>query len=439
MHRKTTLFIALLASLSTLPAASQQGKKPPTNLYIDVLTHNMAGMPDMGGMMGGMLGGMMARRMGGADASRPVYPTTRTGGMSGQYLDMALHNALKPGVQADDDIPDGLRLGRSLTLVPIGRDAASPERPSRDRQEPGQVPDVEITIREYWGCGAEVRPGQPKVTTIKVRGGSFDPRQGPAGMRNIGVQMTGSVSRNLSVPDHDIDLKPGYVYWPNREFGHRVPDGASIAGEHRITGDGIPASMRFQVRDSADFMPKLALRTQGEPTAAVYVGWAPVAHAQAYFLSGMHMNMKSEKSYEMTLWSSAEIPGAGGELHTYLPDSYVTKWLKQKVLLAPTATSCVIPRGIFASPGGAQGGMMPGMLMATAYGPESWITYPPKPADSRKPWNPEWSVRLRARSTATAILGLNFGGDEGPQRGNEPQRPQRRPGMGDVLRGILGG
>ncbi len=73
MQRRQALFLAVAATLIALPAASQQGKTPPTNLYIDVLTHNMAGMPDMGGMMGG-LGGFMARRMGGLNPANPFTP-----------------------------------------------------------------------------------------------------------------------------------------------------------------------------------------------------------------------------------------------------------------------------------------------------------------------------------------------------------------------------
>ena len=112
MQRRHLLAIALATALVALPASSQKAKNPPTNLYIDVLTHNMAGMPDMGGMMGG-IGGFMARRMGGAESSKPTYPTARVGGMTGQYLDMALHNELKPGIEATDLIPGGLNLGKS--------------------------------------------------------------------------------------------------------------------------------------------------------------------------------------------------------------------------------------------------------------------------------------------------------------------------------------
>ncbi len=438
MQRRHLLCIALTAALVALPAASQKAKNSPTNLYIDVLTHNMAGMPDMGGMMGG-LGGFMARRMGG-DAGKPTYPTARVGGMTGQYLDIALHNALKPGIEAQDLIPGGLSLGKSLTLIPI-----EPSTPTKGDTPPGKIPDVEIKITEYWGCGAAVRAGQPKVATFKIKGGNktIDPKNPMGGMQGVDFQSTGSLSKGQYVPDRDIDLKPGWVYWPNRKHGKQVPSGARLAGEHKITGDGIPASMQFQVEQSADFMPKLALRTQGEATAAVGLSWPSVDRARAYFISGMHMQMLGENSYALTIWSSADVPGAGQELHAYLSGSYIDKWLKQKILLPSSATSCTIPKGIFAGASNMQGGqqgVMPGMLMMTAYGPESWITYPPKPADPKQPWNPEWSVRFRAKSTATAMLGMDFGNMQQMEDSEDgQQQPKKKPGMKGLLKGILGG
>lgn len=435
--RRPAPLLALATTLLALPAASQQGKLPPNNLYIDVATHNMAGMPDMGGMLGG-LGGFMAKRMGGAETGNPTYPTARgTGGMTGQYLDIALHNALKPGAEAQDLIPDGLDLGKSLTLIPI-----EPSKSTEGSTQPGKIPDIEVKITEYWGCGAAVRPGQPKVATFKLKGGNkaIDPKNPMSGMQGVDFQSTGSLSKGLYVPDRDIDLKPGWVYWPNRKHGKQVPSGARLAGEHRITGDGVPASMQFQVEQSADFMPKLALRTQGEATDAVGLSWPSVDRARAYFISGMHMQVLGENAYALTVWSSAEGPGAGNALHAYLSGSYLDKWLKQKILLPASATTCTIPKGIFAGPSSMEGGQMtmPGMLMMTAYGPESWITYPPKPADPKQPWNPEWSVRLRAKSTATAMLGLDFDGMQQMEEGNDAQQPQNKPSVKGLLKGLLG-
>jgi hypothetical protein len=439
MQRRHLLCIALTTALVALPAASQKAKNPPTNLYIDVLTHNMAGMPDMGGMMGG-LGGFMAKRMGGGAENRFTYPTARVGGMTGQYLDMALRNDLKPGVEAQDLIPAGLKLGKSLVLI-----EPEPSTPTKGSTPAGKIPDVEVKISEYWGCGAAVRPGQPKVATFKIKGGgrTVDPKNPMGGMQGVDFQSTGSLSKGQYVPDRDIDLKQGWVYWPNRKSGKQVPSGARLAGDHKITGDGIPASMQFQVEQSADFMPKLMLRSQGEPTAAVGLSWPSVDRAKAYFITGMHMQVLSENSYALTIWSSADVPGAGQELHAYLSGSYIDKWLKQKILLPASATSCTVPKGIFAGSSNMQGqqGVMPGMLMMTAYGPESWITYPPKPADPKQPWNPEWSVRFRAKSTATAMLGMDFGNMQQMEEGEEGQQQQqkKKPGMKGLLKGILGG
>ena len=110
------------------------------------------------------------------------------------------------------------------------------------------------------------------------------------------------------------------------------------------------------------------------------------------------------------------------------------------VLLPASATSCTIPKGIFAGEASNQV-PTPVMLMMTAYGPESWITYLPKPADPKQPWNPEWSVRLRAKSSAIAMLGLDFGDmqqmDDG--EGQQQQQQQEKPSMKGLLKGILGG
>ena len=139
------------------------------------------------------------------------------------------------------------------------------------------------------------------------------------------------------------------------------------------------------------------------------------------------------------MWSSAEVAGASSELLNYLTGSYIDKWLKQKVLLPSTSTSCTVPKGIFAGSGGGGGGEMGGMGMLTmiAYGPETNIVYPPKPADPKQPWNPEWNVRVRTKSTAFAMLGLDMGDMQ--EDDGEGQQQQKKPSMKGLLKGILGG
>ena len=111
-------------------------------------------------------------------------------------------------------------------------------------------------------------------------------------------------------------------------------------------------------------------------------------------------------------------------------------------LLAPSQTECAIPKGIFASTaqGGAQGGMA--ALNMIAYGPETNITWPPRPADPKQPWDPEWNVRVRTKSTSMAMLGVDFSGMGGmqsmPQDDAGEQAPQQEEGKGKkLLKGLL--
>lgn len=89
--------------LLVLPASSAQQAGPPTQVWIDVATHQMAGMPDMGA-----LGGLASRMMAGVSAGQLQYPDTRFPTGSGKFLDVALHNRLNPGAPAEQAVPAGL-------------------------------------------------------------------------------------------------------------------------------------------------------------------------------------------------------------------------------------------------------------------------------------------------------------------------------------------
>ena len=308
-------------------------------------------------------------------------------GTPGQYLDVALYNKLKPGMEAQLAIPEGLKLGKSLRLVP----PPPPETASHPRGgATPKVPDVEITILEYWGCGDKVRAGQPNTFKLKMAGGA--------------MQTSGSMSPGKFVPDRDVDATPAYAVWPNKKDGRRVPNGALLAGSHRLTGNGVPESLKFDLGRSAEFMPKIALSTQGQATDAIAVNWQTVERARAYFLNALAMQGQDT----MVLWSSAESAGAGHGLQQYLTGSHIDRWLKEKVLLPPSPTTCTSPKGIFAAPNGSdpESGMVGmSMLSMIAYGPETHVVWPPKPADPEelKNWNPEWNVRIRTKSTAGAM------------------------------------
>ena len=406
------LCLALAATvLVALPASSAPPAGPPTQVWIDVATHSMAGMPDLG-IMGGLAGRMM-----GGNQGPQGYPQSRNLPSNiGKVLDIAMHNSLRPGMPAEQFVPAGLAVGKSLPLLPPLPGSRSDER------TPGQVKDVEVTIRQYWGCGAAIGPGQPKVMTLKIKNGA--------------LQSSGSVAPGLFVPDRDIDANPNYAVWPNPKNSKRVPDRSSMAGQHRIVGDGVPASLQFELDRNADFMPKIALDSQGELADSIHLQWQPVDRARGYFLHAM--GMQDERN--IVVWCSADVAGAGMELINYLPGSNLEKWLNQKVLLAPSTTRCAVPQGIFKPTGtSAAQGTGAASLSMVAYGPETNITWPERPADPKQPWKPEWNVRVRTKATTMAMLGMDMSGMvEGMPAGDEGQPPKEEEGVGKkLLKGLL--
>jgi len=402
------LFLALATVIAAAPAASAPTSGPPTQVWIDVATHSMAGMPDLG-----PLGGMASRMMGGG-GQQAHYGQTRMPMMTGQYLDIALYNRSNPGKDAEQRIPAGLRLGKSLPLVP-------PVRTGKPSERTGEYtpPEGQARVLVYWGCGTTVRKGQPKIISISASGGK--------------VEVSGSMKGRYA-PDRDIDADPAYALWPNPKSGKRVPDGASLQGAHQITGPGVPESLKFELKQVADFMPKIDLQSTGSLAEGQTWRWAPVDRAQAYFLHAIGTHGK-----DVVLWSSAEVPDAGQGIFDYLTGSLVDRWTKEKVLLPSSTTQCAVPKGIFAAPGEQGNDRGGGLLSIIAYGPESHIAWPPKPSDPKQAWHPEWNVRVRAKSTSSAMLGMDLAQMQDMDQDEEEKPQEQKKPLRGLLKGLIGG
>jgi hypothetical protein len=130
----------------------------------------------------------------------------------------------------------------------------------------------------------------------------------------------------------------------------------------------------------------------------------------------------------------------------YQTNPAVDRWLKEKVLLEPNVTRCTVPKGVFAEGGGA-------MLRMIAYGSELNLAHPPRPTDPKSAWEPQWAVKLRVKSVANAMLGMDMGEmQRGSARQPQPQREsqettapaaekkqeEKLPDPVNILRGILG-
>ena len=298
-------FACLALTLATGQAAAQpQQVKPPIAQYwIDLSTHNMAGMPDMPAMAGipGMPG------MPGAGGNS--WGMAR--GMAlGRHMDLALYTRAKPsGSEAAHAIPPGVKMGPSLPLVPVQRIPTTREPGEPTEETPTEKPTGRLLI--YWGCGETVRPGQPRV---------IDLAGNPAEM--------GRALGGRYAPDRGARATPGYSLWPNERSRGSVPRDASIVGEHAITGEGVPAGMRFAIDQTHDLMPAIELASTGALSDSVALKWQPVRGALAHYLHAM-----GSVGNDMVLWSSSEAPDTGMGLFDYLGGATIDKWVREKVLL----------------------------------------------------------------------------------------------------------
>jgi hypothetical protein len=352
--------------------------------------------------------------------------------MPPRILDVALWNGLKPGVEAAQNIPPGMKLGDKLPLLPILAEKVVTSDPRPEKEYEGTYEKPKGRLLFYWGCSATVRPGQPRIIDLSK-------------LSADSAQAFGSAFGGKYAPDRGAKVREGYDVYPNERDQRSLPRGASLVGEHRISGDGVPESFRFNLGAAHDVMPAIELQSKGSLKDTVALSWAPVTNARAYFLNSM-----GAQGDDMVFWSSSDLPDTGMGLFDYLSNATIDKWTKEKVLLASSVTQCDVPKGIY---GGAEGKSREGgaMLRMIAYGGEHGFVHPPRPTDPKVPWDQEWSVRLRVKSNTMAMLGQeiepssasssNDGRTEkakAQEKESADSNPLSLPGAANILKGLFG-
>lgn len=409
---------ALLAAVSAQAQPRQVVKPPQAQAWIDVATFSGMGMP-MGGMGGpgganpmAAIGSLFG---GGRSDAKVSFLMTQSGG-SGRYVDVTLMTRRNPQLdQATQEVPAGF-MSPALQLV-APRDAPAPPATEPDdevvpEREP-QRPEGKLYL--YWGCGDAVRAGQPRVVDFATAT--------PAQLMQV--------FQSRRATQRGAHAAAGRPHWPNTTDGRAVPEGAALAGTHQFAGQGVPEGFRFALPAAQDLMPPLDLR-QADQGGALALSWAAQPNARAFFVAGMGARGKNE----MVIWTSSELPDAGMGLIDYQTNPAVDRWLKEKVLLAPTVTSCTVPKGVFAGEGA--------MLRAIAYGHELNLVHPPRPTDPKIAWEPQWAAKVRVKSVASAIVGMSAmdaprrGAHDGEAPPPEPEKKEKKPSAFDLLRGVIG-
>jgi hypothetical protein len=382
MSLTPTRAVALL-SISTIAAvmprsgvgedASRQVVKPPVSqAWIDVAT--FSGMTMGPGLMNQTLGSLLGGGGGGTQQAEFGYTET---GAAGQWMDVTLYTSRNTSLaEALQAVPAGTQLAPTLKLQTPER--PQPPPPVADDEQPTEwnyEPPKGMLVM-YWGCSEAVRTGQPKVVDLST----------------ATVAELGQFFESRRATQRGAHATFGRPVWPSKEDKRVLPPGASIAGEHSFKGDGVPESFRFTIPPAQDLMPALEIRQQKTPTA-VQLSWNAIPSARAYFLASMGPLPNREQGF--VLWTSSELPESGFGLFDYQTNAAVDGWLEDRVLLAPTVTTCAVPNEAAGQ----------GMLRAIAYGTELNLAHPARPTDPKTAWEPEWNLKIRVKSMATTMMG----------------------------------
>jgi hypothetical protein len=304
--------------------------------------------------------------------------------------------------QASHGIPPGLNMGAALPLVtpPVEKSDYVPGE--RGTPEKYEKPKARMLI--YWGCGEAIGKGQPKVIDTA--------RMSPA---DFGKAFAGRTPTRQTPPAPH----KGWVYgeWPNQEDKTEVSKDGSLIGDHLVKGNYLP-DIPFSLDTKRDFMAPVEFAPmQATASGAMKVEWQAIPTAIGYFASAMGHDQDSGDSI---FWSASEVPEIGFGLQDYLTPADVSRFIKEKVVMDPSRTTCAVPP-VFKGNQGA-------MLQFIAYGEELNLVQPPKPKDPKQAWNPRWSVKVRLKSTGMTTL---MAGDDGSGSKRNPSSKRKQPSTPD--------
>lgn len=411
MTRNFIRLIALASTASAVVAGFVAAQTAAPIARYEMRAGTTAGMmAGMAGMNGGGIGSALGMAFGGK------------GNAPQHELWLELGSSRTPSGQppkADHFMPTGAKLGVSVPLTTPVRVPDGPTEPPEKRDF--QRPKGRMLI--FWGCGEHAPAGQPIVIDFsKIAAGQM-----PPGLWSSAVPMERSVSPRSSKT---------YGSWPNQDAKSLKTD-SSLLGAHRIAGNYSP---EFNFTLTRDFMGGLRPSSFVQPSGATLLRWNPLPEATGYHASLIGgKTAPGGQMGDIVWWSSSATREFGGGLSDWLSPKTVARLVVSKTVLAPATTTCMIPAEVKAA--------APEFGLATlyAYGPEEDFVYPPRPANPKTPWKPEWTAQIRHRSMNGFLLGMPGMGNEargGKREGeqNEECKPKpKKRGLGGLMGGALGG
>lgn len=378
------------AALLSATALSQSAAPGPVRYAMDAAT-----MSGMGAMMGG--GGGLGAIMG-----------MMRGGPSQAVRTLELHHGAgttAPKPEAIHFMPKGAGLGASVKLLPPPPQGKG--KGEREGEMQFQRPSGRLLL--YWGCGERAPKGQPVVIDFaRLAKGEI-----PPGLFMSGVDLA---------EDWQVGIANSRTYtsWPNGNDNKSVPATGSLLGAHRIAAN---YSKEIAFTLSEDFMPPLQASTSSAAGGGSKLAWTGLDKATGYYAwaIGTKDRGRGGAPSEMVWWASSKQQAFGGPLWNWISPAGVRKLIAAGTVMPPEQRDCTIPAEVIKASGEAL------MISLQAYGPQADFAYPPRPADTRKAWNPEWIARVRFRSSTMLIPGMEGMSGLGSATANEPEAPPRKP------------
>jgi hypothetical protein len=299
-----------------------------------------------------------------------------TDGEVGRSLMLQLNSSrTAQGKPAADHLPPAaLSVGESLPLESMDPGTVSAFRDWYKQGKPSVNSGKTII---YWGCGEQVRAGQPFVIDHDAPDGGKTP---PAGVP----------IKQAAVPT--ASESGTYGFWPNQMNGTRVPAEGSLAGKHVVRGNYAP-EIQFTLAANQDFLAPVTLKSAPAASAggSIALSWNAVPNAKGFFAAASN-KVGADRIY----WTSNENLDPNGAPYLLEADE-ATRLVQKKVLLAPQQTQCTIPAE-------AARALAGGGLNIMAYGPEANFSYPPRPSNPATPWHISWTAKLLTRASFDTSL-----------------------------------
>lgn len=390
IRRAALVGTAIVIGAAAMPAATQQGSAPPIARYT---------------MDAGTVSGMAAM---GAGGGNPMAILRGAGGGAAIHelqLRLGSSRAATGTPSADHFMPPAAGLGASVPLVTPVSQPSAPGVPSMPAQ--GQLPSGKLYL--FWGCGEHAPAGQPVVIDFaKMARGQVPP--------NLFAS-----AANLP-NDWRISQQNSKTFgeWPNGRNSKRVPSSASLRGDHRIAGNYSP-DIAFNL--DRDFMPALQLRSSALGSGAYHLTWNGLPETTGYYAWAMGAkDMGRGQATEMVWWTSSATQQFGGMLSDWLSPAAVARLVAARTVMAPSQTNCTIPAEVRNLGGEAM------MVNLYGYGPQSDFAYPPRPANPKAAWKPDWIARVRFRANTMTMLGMPDMGGSGSSDDEAGQSSQQQQG-----------